>query len=273
MGRTKSLAHLLWSSMAVTGACGDDGVNRLPDGPPAIDAAPDEAVPIPVAAFAPLVTGATTCGEAVPAIVNLAIENTGTADLVISAADASGGFLVMTTLPITIAPAGTSALEIRPPAAVIGTDLGGSTKTGTLTLTTNEPTPTRTAELAVLVNGANLELRDGAGQPIALEFTSDGTCPAPLAVFLHNSGNAPVEIIGQSSASGFAFGGFASGVIAPGASVQQDIRPFTTNACSGSETITYQVTGTTLCNGDGSSASLGITATFNITGTSFCFCS
>jgi hypothetical protein len=176
----------------------------------------------------------------------------------------------MTALPVTIAPGTEATLTIRPPAAVIGTDRGGSTKNGTLTFTTNETaSPTHTVMLSAYIRGANIAFTNDAGQPITLAFTSNsGACPAPQAVFIRNTGTAPMTV-GTASASGFAFSGFSGGVVEAGATVTQMIRPFTISGqCMTTETIQYQVTGQ-LCG----ASTATLPATFNIQGASSCFCS
>jgi hypothetical protein len=258
MTRSRTLSLVLWSSLA--GACGGDGVGHLPDAP--VSGAP-------VASFAPTLATMAECGVAVPVGADLTVTNTGTADLVISAATADSGFTVTTTLPLTIAAGAHASVTVQPPVSVIGTDIGGATKTGTLTLDTNESaTPVHTVNLTATVLGANIAFTDVNGAPITAMLTdATGACPAPLAVFIHNSGTEPLTI-GVGSASGFAFDGFSGGTVAAGGVVTQDIRPFTQGGCSGAAAITYQLTGM-VCAGPTAT----LQATFNITGTSSCFCS
>lgn len=267
MGRTRKLSYALWSTVAGVGlaACGsDDKVGHLPDAPPLVDAPP-----VAIAGVPAQVTAVSECGVATPPTVDVVVTNLGTAELVISGADANGGFVVTTTLPLTIAAGAQATLAVRPPAAVIGTDRGGSTKTGTLTLSTNAPDLiSPTVALIANVVGANVAFTNAAGAPITLAFSgSSGACPAPQAVFIRNTGSAPMTF-GAASASGFAFTGFSGGMIEAGGSVTQMVRPFATGSCSYAGAITYQVTGS-VC-----SAPLAtLQATFNITGTSSCFCS
>ena len=264
MGRTPTLSAALWSTLAGLGlaACGsNDQAGHLAD-----------AFTGPVAGLPSAPLSATAeCGVAMPPTADLVIANTGGSELVITEAIADGGFAVTTTLPLRIAAGAQGSLAVRPPAAVIGTDRGGTTKSGTLTLTTNEPTPTRTVALSAKVLGPNLAFTDAGGAPITLLLQSPtGTCPAPLAVFLRNTGTAPLTV-GAAVASGFAFGGFSGGVLEPGASATQQIRPRTDSACTVSDTIIYQVTGNTC--GSSTAALAGV---FEITpqgGASTCFCS
>ena len=259
MTRSRTLSLVLWSSLA--GACGGDGVGHLADAPPSTGT--------PVASLATTLATMAECGVAVPDGVDLTVTNTGTADLVISAATADSGFTVTTTLPLTIAAGAHASVTVQPPASVIGTDIGGATKTGTLTLDTNESAaPTHTVSLTATVLGANIAFTDANGAPLTPMLTgTSGACPAPLAVFIHNSGTEAVTV-GAGSASGFAFDGFSGGAVAAGGVVMQDIRTFTQGGCSGAAAIVYPLTGTA-CTGP----TVTLQATFNITGTSSCFCS
>jgi len=266
MARTPLLAQALWTLAATvaTGCGGDDAASRLPDAPPG---GPVAVLPSPAS-----LTATAECGVTTPPISELTIGNSGSQALVISAAQASGGFVVTTALPLTIASGGQAKLAVRPPAAVIGTDRGGATKTGTLTLTTNEPgAPARTVALSATVVGANLAFTDAAGQalPSPIQITSaTDACPAPLAVFVRNTGNAPMTV-GAGSASGFAFDGFSGGTIAGGAAAMQMIRPFTVNtaACTGTASVVYTISGTTC-----GASTATLSAAFSINGSS-CFCS
>ncbi|MBC7975829.1 MAG: hypothetical protein H7138_12705, partial [Myxococcales bacterium] len=230
----------------------------------------------PVAVVASTLTATAECGVATPPAVDLMISNSGTADLVIRSAMVEGGFTVATALPVTVAPGAQRALSIVPPAAVIGTDRGGGTKTGTLTLVTNEiAMGERTVELTANVLGANLAFTDEAGAAIVLAFAgTSGACPVSKTVFVRNTGTSTLTL-GAASASAFAFsaysgafGGFSGGTLAPGAFVTQEIRPVTDVACTGSGPVTYAVSGT-VC----SAPNAAVVGAFNITGASSCFCS
>lgn len=238
MTRARHLSYLLWSVLAA--GCGDDdSVGHLPDAPMA-------PVTVPAITLGAVPALSTTCGQAAPAPFDLLVTNTGTADLVISAATATGGFAVTTTLPLTIAAGGHATVSVRAPAAVIGTDRGGSMKTGTLTITSNiTAAPTHTVELAALVMGANLVFTDEADQPIAenLAFSSNSTCPLPANVRLRNTGNLAIVVGNHSSASGFAFDGFSGGTIEAGAFATQLIEVRTDFDCQGSASVAYEVTG------------------------------
>jgi hypothetical protein len=270
MGRTPKLSLALWTTVASVGAaaCGsDDMTGRLADAPPGtpIDASPSA----PIAVVPSALTASAACGVATPPAVDLTIANAGMSELVIRSATVDGGFTVATTLPATVAPGAHLAISVVPPAAVIGTDRGGTTKTGTLTLTTNETvSAAHTVALTANVLGANIDFLEPGGGPVTLFLTgTSGVCPAPTTVFIRNSGTETV-MLGAATASGFAFGGFSGGTIEAGAMVSQDIRLITDGPCIGSDTIVYEVTGT-VC----SAPNASLAGAFNIGGGSSCFCS
>lgn len=213
----------------------------------------------------------TTCGQEPPAPVDVLVTNIGSADLVISDVTATGGFAVTATLPLTIGVGAHATISVRAPAAVIGTDRGGGTKLGTLTITSNAVgTPTRFVELNATVIGANLVFTDEADQLIThtLGFSGDSaTCPAPKSVRLRNTGNLPIVVSMPSPASGFAFGGFSGGTIEAGAFENQVVEVSTGFDCQGSAVIEYEVTGT-VCD----LAIVTLPVEFNISGRSDCSC-
>ncbi|HVK76341.1 MAG TPA: hypothetical protein VM734_23610 [Kofleriaceae bacterium] len=261
MRRVPLLSCVLWTSLAV--GCGDDEPIFVDAAPPALDAS------LATAEFAATLTMEADCGVASPPTVDLTITNTGTEPLVVSGASATGGFTVTTAEPLTIAPAGTGVLTVRPPAAVIGTDLGGTTKTGVLSFTTNETgAPTRTVDLASTINGANLVLADREDQPLTmLSFAAASGCPAPTTVRVRNTGNRDASL-DDPSASGFGFGGFSPSSFVPAqGSVQHTVSVFTLGPCSGTATVSYEATGT-VC-----TAPLALPTTFTLPGSSGCFCS
>jgi len=264
MARTPALASALW---LVLGACGgDDGANHLPDGHIESDAQPLAVVPATLALSSP-------CGVAMPDTVDLPIMNGGPFDLVVSAAAPSTGFTVTTALPITIAPGATMSIAIRPPAAVIGTDLGGDTKSGTVTITTNDSLGSHDIALVSTVAGANVAFSDANG-PIST-FHLDGandTCPDPLPLTIRNSGTIPVTIDQGTLTgfSGFGFSGFSGATIDAGgtATVMVGMQNSMTQ-CSGTATLAFAATADALCT-PGPAVSLE----YSISGsTGTCFCS
>jgi hypothetical protein len=240
MTRARTLSYVLWSIAAAGCSSDDNRVGHLPDAPPSD---PDAPSGNPVLAVGAIPNMSTTCGIT-PDATDVPIMNTGDAALVISAF-ATGGFVIVTPLPLTVAVGAQATVSVRAPLAVIGTDRGGQIKTGKLTVTTNEATPIHTIDLSATVQGANLVFTDQDAMPIASITMSgaSGACPAPVAVFLRNTGTLPITV-GEASASGFGFSGFTTGEIAPGSSEQQQIRVKTMGICAADVDIAYAVTGT-----------------------------
>jgi hypothetical protein len=211
------------------------------------------------------------CGTGTPATVSVSIQNTGDAPLVLNAS-ASGGLVITSSTSMTIAAGASSAITLRPPASVIGSDLGGTTKSGTLTITTNEVTgATHQIPLASTVVGANLSLRNAAGARItSATFTADMACPASQAIFIANTGNADAQVfITTPNFQLFRFDDFGPSPSVPaGTSVSYRMRVWTVqSACAGNQQIEYSATGT-LC----TALPLTLQASFNITGQTSCFC-
>jgi hypothetical protein len=285
MRRTPLLSSVVWSTVSgvtlLLAGCGDDAPSfadaRIADAPvadaPSADA-PSPDASLAVAMFpAEVTTFAAECGVAVPDTVDVSITNSGTEPLVIASATATGGFTVVTAAPITIGPGASAALTVRPPAAVIGTDIGGSTKQGTLSFVTNETgAPTRTVALASTVDGANLELRassEVASKPLTtIAMMSSTGCPDAFEVFIHNTGNRQVQLA-DPSASGFGFRGFSpSSSLPPGEYVVAPISADANNECSDEGDVLFAATGA-VC----TELPIQISASYTMPGDSGCFCS
>jgi hypothetical protein len=231
---------VLWSVVAV--GCGKtDRVGPVADADTDADA---PLVGTPGFAVGAIPALAMTCGAA-PTTTSVPITNTGDAALVISSASVTGGFVVVTPLPLTVAAGAQATVTVRAPAAIIDTDRGGQVKTGKLTVTTNEAMPTHTINLSATVQGANLVFTDANATPIDSITLSDlsGACPAPVTVRLRNTGNRPITV-GEGTASGFAVSGFVTGEIQPGSSAEQAIRVKTMGNCAADVQIAYPVSGT-----------------------------
>ncbi|MGH9886495.1 MAG: choice-of-anchor D domain-containing protein, partial [bacterium] len=225
----------------------------------------------PTAAIGTVPSMTAACGAGTPAIVTVSIRNTGDAPLVLNAS-ASGGFVITSAASMTIAAGATSAITLRPPTAVVGSDLGGTTKTGMLTITTNEVTgATHQIPLASTVVGANLSLRNAAGAPITTAtFNANMECPASQAIFITNTGNADAQVsITTPNFQLFRFDDFIpSSSVPAGTSVFYMMRVWTVfSACAGNAPIQYSATGT-LC----TALPLTLQASFNISGQTSCFC-
>lgn len=270
MSRTPFLTTLLWTTVGVAalGACGEDN-------PQIIDAAPvdstADAYVGPLAQFPAALALTAECGVPTPPTADLTIQNVGTTALTISGATATGGFTVEAAFPLEIAAGASAAVAVRPPAAVIGTDVGGAVKNGVLSFNTNQPGTTGTVALTSTVQGANLVFEDAAHQPISQLELADatGACPAPATVFIHNTGNLEATLTNASSSTGFTVGGFTpSSAVAAGATVSHELRALTFGSCTAADGVQYQVTGT-VC----TTTPLVLQASLNITGASSCFCS
>ena len=70
--------------------------------------------------------------RSLPSRATIAISNTGDTPLTLTSPILSSGFTMTTPFPITIAAGQSSNLQVRASAAVIGTDRGGTSRTGTL---------------------------------------------------------------------------------------------------------------------------------------------
>jgi hypothetical protein len=274
MSRTPSLSTALWSAVAAVSlaACAEDTPTFVDAPTPTEYDAPNDASPdasLAVAQIPEMVTGGARCGDLQPEAIAVDITNTGTHTLEIYGAEATGGFTVPTT-QITISPGASGTLTVNPPLSVIGTDIGGTTKTGQLTFHTNENgSPMRSVGLQVIVDGAQLSIRDFGGTVLPeLAFSSQSGCPSFQNIYIYNTGNESVQL-GFPSASGFGFSGFSpSSTVGPGEDVNQVVNVFTIGPCTGTATVSYEVTGT-VCN----QLPLTINATFTIAGQSSCFCS
>ncbi len=253
MARTTAFPKVLWiaTSAWLTG-CGRLGFDDhttgqlapLPDAAivdaVALDAPPDVALRA-VLQVAPSLALTAPCGSQA-AEIELPITNTGNTDLVIESAtldNVPSNQFTLTQVPTTVAPGATEMLSVSPRQAVIGTDRGGTVFSNKLTIATNGGT--QVVELSATVMGANIQIITPTTDKIA--FTgSSGACPASgQTVSLSNTGNVGVNIA-QLVASGFAFTGFASGVLPAGGSTSTTVRPFTldTGQCSATASFAYE---------------------------------
>lgn len=260
MRKAPLLSCLIWSSLA---ACGDDSPTFVDAGRPIDAAAPAPRAIVPASATAPA-----TCGEAA-ATVDLTLGNQGQATLELTEAQITGGFALVTSLPITVAPGATTTVTVRAPMAVIGTDRAGVTRTGTLTFTSNQPGGLTPIALESPVAGANLALVDTEGTELTtLAFSATSGCPAPQAVRIRNNGTQPATVTSPSGSS-FSFGTLTPGAtIAPGQTIEQTVSLFTLGPCAGTEMVSYDATGV-VCTGP----TVPLTLTFTVSSGSSCYCS
>ncbi len=227
----------------------------------------------PTASIGTVPAMSATCGtQTAPAAVNVPVTNTGGAPLTISGASATGGFTVLSTFPINVPVGQTRNISVQPPAAVVGTDVGGSTKTGQLTITTNEAgNPTRTAALSSTINGASLRLVDSAGNPQpSVSFSSAyPVCPADKTIYIKNVGNqsTTVSISNSEGAYPFSYDVISSnGLLPAGGTVSHSLSVQSYGTCVSDSSVYYAATGN-VCSLD-----LELTASLNVTGSSYCYC-
>lgn len=183
------------------------------------------AVTGPVASYTSAVAFVAVCGQQAPTDKIVTITNSGAAALTIGSVTTTAPFVVVAAPTGAIAPGQSATITVRAPAAVVGTDRGGTSRTGTLSFQTNEGgTPTRQVGLSVAYNGANLDYLDAQGQVIApatpvynYSVAACAATPNPnpwQAYSVRNSGNTDVTVtsLAQISADGSAsvsFAGFA----------------------------------------------------------------
>ncbi len=252
----RSIARLLWTATTIT-ACGR--LNFEPIEP--IELSGQAIVP------AQLDLGA-RCGAATGTTGTIEIENAGDADLEVFSAEATAGFVVLTPTPIVVTPGARAKVDVQAPAAVIGTDVPGSLKSGVLTLTLNDGLAT--VELTATVTGAALAVTSASmpGAPLVLDLQgSSGICPNVIGGILENKGGG-TAILTLGASAGFAITGFSGGTLAESESSSFSVRAITNGPCSGVGTITYTATGD-VC----ATTPTVLTATFMITGASTCLCS
>lgn len=233
------------------------------DAPVIHDAPPDTPPAVPQIEVAANLALTTTCG-ATPVATTLVVKNTGTADLTFTSSTASGAFSV-TNAPSVIAPGAMATLGVVPPAAVVGTDRGGATKQGTLTLTTNAGT--KTVALVATVAGANID-----NNQANLAFTAtDGSCPVPRSVTIRNSGTTAVTL-NQLAASGVAFTGFTGGTLNAGMSAIVTVRPTICTSGAGTSAV-IAFTASSGASGLCVTTPVNVTLSIAASSTSGCACS
>jgi len=222
-----------------------------------------------VAIVTPSIAVTTECGVA-PTPSEIEITNDGTTALVVQRVEATGGFRVTDKLPFTVEPGATRTLSVMPPAAVIGTDVSGSIKAGTLTLYTNDSEePAHEINLEARVVGAQIAFDTGGGvsMPVTLTFSATNACPLFQGVTIHNKGDRPATL-SLTAPSSFVVSNAFAGTLDAGQSGSFQVRVLTSGPCTGSEAISYAVTGS-VC----SSIPAVLDATFAITGATSCSCS
>jgi len=285
VARTSQLATLLWISTSTwLAGCGrlwfqgpdKDPAGSVPDAPliePAIDAATDAAVDAPddvaiasapVLDVAPSLTTTVSCGVA-PQQTSLMVTNKGNADLEITNATVTGAAFQLKSVPVMIAPGAMASFSILPPMAIVGTDLGGDVKRGTLKIESNAGNAM--VDLEATIFGANLVMT--TPQPFSFQGSS-GACPSAQQVSIQNMGNSTASVEPHLAGPfGFGFSSSSDRVLLPGETMIIDVRVVTSSACSGSGTVGFTASSGPICAITGQAP-----ATYNILGSSSgCFCS
>ncbi len=261
MGRTLSLSRALWSFALASSACGRIGFDSE-------RVAADGAAGAPVAMISPPAQLTSTCGDLAPAASLMLIANSGDAPLIVTSATATAGFSVQASLPIAIDPGGQTMIAVAPPVAVIGTDLGGATKSGTVTLTTNDAAGSHVVPVSTTIVGANFTVTDlGGGNPDLAFSGASGTCPQPEPLLIKNTGNA-AAMVNASGSGAIVLTGFSGGTISANAVASSAAYPVSEGPCSGIGNVTYTVTGATC-----TVTPIVLAGSFNIVGASSCLCS
>ena len=134
--------------------------------------------------------GLTECGTS-SSPGTFAIQNTGTADLVIGAV-ASGAAFSVSPSTLTLAAGATGSLTVT--ATVPSSAKAGAVRSGRLKITTNDPGAKRTdIALSVTPQGASFAFPAGATKEVRFGAVPPGE-PAELLLSLQNVGNAPVTV-------------------------------------------------------------------------------
>lgn len=229
----------------------------------------------PVATVGAAPQMAVTCGGGVSSNVSFTVGNSGDVPLVLSSPSVPAGFQAVTTFPVTIAAGQSATINVRATAAVIGTDRGGTTRTGVLSFTTNEiGAPIRSVNLAAAINGANVDFEFPLGTRVtSMQFTAAQACPPQRSLRIRNSGNQPVTFFatGQQTTHFHFTSPSPSSYLDPGAFTSAGIRPFITDqGCqlTTPERLPFVAQGN-ICTAQPSAIDL----TFQISGQATCFCS
>ena len=154
----------------------------------------------PIANFPQQIQVDVSCASNEPS--ELVIRNDGILPLIISRAEATGGYAVKSPLPLQIAPLASAVLSVAPPAPS-ATSTIGDTSSGTLSFVTNEGGET-THEVALNTTlfGGQLEFTDSTGTPLdgalPLSYSISDACPDTATYRVHNTGNLVFTLLGPT---------------------------------------------------------------------------
>ncbi len=232
MNRTPLLPSLLWTSVGVLALVGCD------------DKEPNYEVKGPAAVLPAVLDFAIECGVTDPDPVRFQILNTGDEELRVQSATATDGFVITAELPMTVQPGASIVVQVRPPIAEIGTDLGGSTKMGKLTIQSDDPQGAATIALRAKVQGANLVFTNATDMPVTKVdlASSTATCAPPAAVFVKNTGNMKVTGL-KVAESDFEYDQVGSSDVVAGGKSEFTIFPDASSDCAVTGTVSFEATG------------------------------
>ena len=236
------------------GADASDGRadSSVSDATVAVDGGPDSSVTgdgavivtAPVAQFAvtPIAFGLADCGGAA-VTRQLAIQNTGTAPLIVNSSISGAAFSVSPTTALILAPGQSGSLTLS--ATVPATAAAAATLSASLTVTTNDPTHASTAiALSATAHGGTIAW--AAGSPTAANFgiAKVNQADSPIALSLTNTGNAPLGITaGAPSGSQFTVTPSAAQSLAAGANLALTAGFTPTELSPSTATSQFAVTG------------------------------
>jgi hypothetical protein len=159
-----------------------------------------------------------SCGAGSSPAQLVTVTNRGPSTLTLSNVAASGPFIASAPSNASLLPNESATISVTGNAAVAG-DLGGASKSGSLTFNTSDPQQQSVSiALTETIVGANLGITDAANNPIAsLDFGQVMVGASRTQTFrLLNTGNAQVSITPGQVASPPWSWGFAGAQAAPG---------------------------------------------------------
>lgn len=219
------------------------------------------------------------CGGGVSPTISIPIRNTGDVPLTLTSPSVTAGFTLLSTLPLTIAAGDTAQVQVRAAAAVIGVDRGGTSRTGTLTVRTNEiGAPQRTIDLAADINGANIDFEYPVGTPItSMAFNTNMTCPGDRIIGIHNTGNQAISILEWGlNTPHFRFAGHPPTLMLPAGETTPTVIEVQVLdqdcAITAPELLRIRALGTNICTARNAQSEAVLSLTYSIAGFSTCNC-
>jgi hypothetical protein len=225
---------------AVVSTPGADAPAAPPIDAPGTSPSPDAAPPPAVSVTDDGVTMAATCGSSVVGH-SITITNVGGQPLVLSNVKISAGFKIVSGKAATVMPSANAMFTVQPLPAQVGTDVGGTTRPGTLTMDTNDSNNLKlSVPLTANIIGANIQVTDIPNGDLATLTmvipATDGACPAPqsFSFKITDTGSANVQL---DAAGQLKFTGFTGGAISGNTQVTTLVTPTSGNDCTQTTTI------------------------------------